>query len=161
MADANPMDLMGSFDTENDAKSDPLVPQGSFIGRVTKAAFASNGESLVLSVALNENGKMCTDGETPVDGITMNFFIRLPIASHKGIKTASGKQDKWQWEVNSLAKAAKDLMVDLATPEKIKGIVETAVLVGMDVTLAVEVDEYMGNIRNQVRSVKVRNSTGI
>jgi hypothetical protein len=111
------MVITEDFDTEAEYKPVPLIPKGKYHANVTQVAFDPENQIIVWTVTFNENeGRVKLDGESPVDGSTMNFKNWLPLPGDEKAMTKTGSQTKRQAKINMLQDFAKDMKIDMRTP---------------------------------------------
>jgi len=142
------------FNVDEEAMDEPLVPDGTYNGSVTSVKFYPEGQNIKFYITLADNGGMCTDGETPVDGAIMPLTVWLPRSGDKDEMTKSGRQTKYQWKVNNMKKVANKLGISLNTPDQIMDAINNSEWVGIEVSCKVSTNEYEGNITNQVDSAE-------
>lgn len=143
-----------NFDVDEEYTEDPLVPDGTYNGSITSVKFYPEGQNIKFYITLADNGGMCTDGETPVDGATVPLTIWLPRAGDKDEMTKSGRQTKHQWKINTMKKVAGKLGISMNNPDQIDEAITNSEWVGIEVSCKVSTNEYEGNINNQVDSAE-------
>jgi hypothetical protein len=148
--------LNTTFNLENDYHEDPLVPAGNYYATVSGVSIDGEKYAIVWKLVLQGNGAVMSDGETEVEGSTLFFRNWLPRPGDEVEMTSTGRTTKFQSKVNQLAKFAKNMGLNMNTPQAIQEAVENAEWIGMDVLASVTTSEYQGTIRNEVsRLVKV------
>jgi hypothetical protein len=143
-----------NFNVDEEAMDEPLVPDGTYNGSITNVKFYPEGQNLKFYITLSDNGGTCTDGETPVDGATIPLTVWFPRAGDKDEQTKSGRQSKHQWKVNNIKKVASKLGITMNTPDQIMDAIANSEWVGIEVSCKISVNEYEGNINNQVDSAE-------
>lgn len=146
--------IEGDFNVEDDYKPDPLIPQGTYHGSVTNVKFNSQEQTIVWDFCLNNNGGLLSDGETPVDGSTIQFKNWLPKEIDKTEMAKNGRSTKWQSKINMLHQFAEGLGIQMADGRQILGAIADQIWVGMDVDLDIKISEWQGKFRNEVGRVK-------
>jgi len=156
MTDESGFDSVVDFNLGEDAKAEPLVPAGNYTGNVTSVKFYPDGPNITFYVTLEGNGGVCSDGETPVDGANVPFKVWLPKAEDKDELTKSGRYTKFQWKVNNMQKVSDALGIDLGDKDAIRAGIEGAEWVGLEVVAKVVINEYEGNVSNQIDSMSLQ-----
>ena len=114
------MVITENFDTEAEYKPVPLIPKGKYHANVTQVAFDPENQIIVWTATLNDNeGRVKLDGESPVDGSTLNFKNWLPLPGDEKVMTKTGSQTKRQAKINMLQDFAKEMKIDMRTPTAI------------------------------------------
>jgi len=142
------------FNLENDFLPDPLVPQGTYKGHITKTTFSDDSQCLTLSVTLDGNGGYCNDDSTDIDGSVVTMRVWYPKEGDRDTMTGSGRQTKWQWKVNQIGKVAKALGINLNTREDMKSAVDAGDWIGTEVEAKVTIEEYNGEYSNSINAIK-------
>lgn len=149
-------DVSTDFNLEQDFKMEPLVPNGTYSGNVIGVEFKADKANIQWKVALDGNGGFMSDGETPVDGVTLFFNNWLPKKGDESTMSASGRATKFQNKVNQLAKFAKGMNLDMNTMQIIKDAIDNGEYIGLAVKVAVSTSEYpagSGNMKNDVTNM--------
>ena len=141
------------FNTEQDAKESPLIPEGTYHGSVTNVKFDPEKQAIVWSVTLADNGGNCTDDETLIDGATLTYNNWLPRKDDKDTPTKSGRSSKFQAKMNMLKEFATKMNVDMGTPEEIFENIENAEWVGLACDVRVSIREWEGSIFNDIQKM--------
>lgn len=142
-----------SFDLDEDAIPEPLIPQGNYSGSVVGVTVDGEKHSINWKVTLNGNDGVMSDGETPLDGATVYFRNWLPKPGDENEMTASGRNNKRQSKINQLAKFATQMGVNMRTPAAIMEACDSGEWVGMDVIVTIGISEYpvgSGSFKNDV-----------
>lgn len=143
-----------NFDVESEFKPEPLIPNGIYAGTVSQFTFDSEKSSLVWQITLSGNDGVMSDGETPVDGSTVFFRNWLPRPGDENEYTKNGKGTKRQSKINMLKQFMSKMKVDISTPQKIAQAIEEQTFVGLEVKATIEITEYQGVVRNEVRKLE-------
>ncbi len=142
------------FNVEDEYKPNPLIPQGTYHGVVTKVTYSPAQSCIVWDFCLHDNGGAMNDGETPIDGAHVFARNWLPKPGDENIMTASGRNTKRQSKINMLKDFENALGIDMSTPQKIAVALTEQQWLGIEADLEVVVDEYMGKFRNNVNKVR-------
>ena len=59
------------FNVEDEYRPDPLIPAGTYHAAVTRVVFDVEQQAIVWHFVLHDNGGMMSDGNTGVDGATV------------------------------------------------------------------------------------------
>ncbi len=143
------------FNFEEDAKLPGLVPNGTYHGAITGVNYDDEKKAIVWTVALNGNGGMCTDDETPIDGNTLTFTNWLPRPGDDKERTSSGKQTKRQAKINMMAEFMKKMQFTQTTVGEVLESVQNAEFVGTDVDVQVGCREWQGSMFNEIQRMFV------
>jgi hypothetical protein len=146
----------GDFNLEEEYKPDPLIPQGTYHGNVTKVIVDPERSAIVWSITLVDNGGVLSDGETPVDGSSINFSNWLPKPGDESVMTATGRSTKRQSKINQLKKFADKNDLDMSTPKAIMEHIQNGDWIGMEVDVTVTLREYEGRVFNDCRDLTIR-----
>ena len=143
------------FNFEEDAKLPGLVPNGTYHGSVTGVSYDDEKKAIVWTVALNDNGGMCTDDETPIDGNTLTFTNWLPRPGDDQERTSSGKQTKRQAKINMMAEFMKKMQLPQTTVGEVLEAIQNAEYIGTDVDVQVGCREWQGSMFNEIQRMFV------
>jgi len=152
-ADMNDFTGLGAmdFDVNAEYKPDPLVPNGSLLGNVTNVIFNGKAGCITWSVALADNGGYCSDGETPVDGVTLVYNNWLPKPGDESEYSKNGKSTKRQSKINMMKDFSEHMKIDMSTPHKIAEAIQNSAWVGIAVRCDVNITEHKGKFRNEIK----------
>jgi len=142
------------FNLEDEYKADPSVPTGTYFANVTKVWFDSEKNTICWKLVLDGNEAVMSDGETPVDGVSLTYKNWLPNPGDENTPNSSGKSTKRQTKINMLKRFADDLRVDMSTPQMIQDALLNHEWVGIRCVLVVSLREYEGKIFNDIKSIK-------
>ncbi len=145
------------FDLEDEYKEAPLCPTSQYFGNVIGTSIDNEASAIVFKIALDGNGGVMSDGETPIDGSHHYFRIWLPRKGDDKTLTKSGRQTKRQWKINNMKKCADKLGISMNTPQEIVTAVEEQDWIGLPVIASISIDTYEGDTRNVVDKM-VRNT---
>jgi len=148
---------VGDFDLGSDVKPEPLIPQGKYTGSITKTKLSDDSSRMLVMVALNNNEGLMSDGETPIDGQVITYFVYFPMEADKARVSKTGKST-YQWKINNLSKVAKSLGLHQAnTFADFQQVVQEAKLVGQDVVASISIEPHYqtGVPENRVASIAV------
>jgi hypothetical protein len=147
-----------NFNVEDEYKADPLVPNGTYHGVVTKVSFVPATCSIIWSICLHDNGGVLSDDETPIDGAYVMYVNSLPRPGDEDLMTPSGKSTKRQWKINALSEFSKILDIDMSTPPVILQALEEGIWIGIEVDVDVAIEEYKGKFNSKVKLGGIRKS---
>ena len=160
--EAGALNLDTDFDLPSDAKPDPLIPSGKYTGSITKVGVVKSErtgrQGVRFTITLSDTGALRSDGETPVDGAKVIFNLWLPMEADKGNRWSDGRE-AWQGMVNSVDRAAKSLQVNMDSPGAISSAIANNEWIGKDVLADVQITEFEGQHRNEVKSLAARVDT--
>lgn len=147
---------VADFNLDNDVKIAPVAVDGNYFGAISGGKVDLKSAQVQIEITLSENGGVLSDGETPVDGYRFTHRLFLPKPEDKNNMTASGRETKWQWKVNNMAKFFANIGVNLPTLSAIDQACKDGDLVGIDVKVELTTEEYNGELKNNLRSVALR-----
>ena len=145
-------DISTDFSLSDEYKEDPLVPTGTYKGNVTNVTFDPDQMAIVWDVVMEGNEGTMSDGETLIDGQVLFFRNWLP---RKGDEDIAGKRggNKRQTKINMLKKFAEKMDISMDTPTIIAEAIENTDWIGIPVLAKVSINEYEGNISNQINNM--------
>ena len=142
---------MTDFNLEEEYKADPLIPGGKYSAHCTKAEFNSKEKTIIFEWTLAENGGVCSDGETPVDGRKLWSRVWLPRPGDDVEMTKDGRSSKRQAKINMMAQFSQRLGIDMSTLAKLTEALENQEWVGLEAVLDISTREWEGKISNEVK----------
>jgi hypothetical protein len=162
-------DMVGidsDFNVEAEWKPIPLVPNGTYHGAVTDVKFNPELQSIQWQVTLNENGGLCNDGETPVDGTQHTYNNFLPKPGDENTPDRSGRGSKRQAKINMLKQFADNLKVNMNTKELIAKAIVNKEWIGIAVDAKIKIEEFKdavtkigtGRFKNEIERLVQRTS---
>lgn len=143
------------FNLDTDVKIPGLVPDGTYHANVVSVAYDAEKACIIWKVALTENGGLCSDDETPVDGTTHEFKNWLPKAGDENERTTSGKQTKRQAKINMLGEFMAKMQLKEKTAGEILEAVENAEYVGLEIDVKLSTREWNGSVFNDIQKMYV------
>jgi len=155
--DLGSMDAFDSdFNVDSDYKPTPIAMGGTYNGNVTGVKLDPKHACVVWDVSLADNdGAVCNDGETPVDGIQLSYRNFLPKANDKNELNKRGIP-KFQSKINMLKQFSEGMEINMNTFDEIKEAIENAEWIGIPVTVKVSVDSYQGRPLNRIDNMTAR-----
>ena len=144
------------FNLEEEYKPTPLVPGGRYLGNITGVKYVQEDETVLWEVVLDENGGVCNDGETPVDGVKLFTRNWLPKVGDECEMTKDGKMNKRQAKVNMLKRFQDDMKIDMNSKSIILSSIQNQEWLGAAVLLDVGVREYEGRFFNEIKRMHAR-----
>jgi hypothetical protein len=142
---------MADFDSEAEYKPTPLIPKGQFFGNVTKVAYNKEDVTIDWNVAFEGNGEEFTlqDGETPLDGSTINYRNWLPKPGDEKELTKTGRQTKRQAKVNMWQDFKKDMRImNAGTSQQILEAIANQDWLGLRVKVTIGFRTFEGRVFN-------------
>lgn len=146
--------IESDFNVEDDFVPEPLIPMGTYHGSVVNVKFSPSDQTIVWTFCLANNGGLMSDGETSVDGVTIDFKNWLPKEEDKAAMAKNNRQTKWQSKINMLHNFAEGIGIVMKDGAQILGAIADSTWVGMDVDLDIKITEWQGKFRNEVGRVK-------
>lgn len=144
-----------SFDVEEEYKTSPLVPAGTYEGFTTNVQFLTADNALAWDVTLKaDNDVLMSDNEMPVNGNVMVYKNWFPKSGDETTRTKTGKMTKRQAKINMISDFSKKMRINMNSPEAIIDAVSNAEWIGLEVIVVVEVREYEGRLSNQIKEMK-------
>lgn len=141
----NPVDT--SFNLEDEYKPEPLITSGNYRGNVISVVL---DKAIVWKVALDGNGGVMSDGETPIDGSHQFFRNWLPKPGDENEPTKDGRSNKRQSKINMLKSFADGMKINMNSPAIIAETIANQDWIGLQVMATISISEYMGVVRNQI-----------
>ena len=141
------------FDTDKEYKPSPLVPGGRYRGSVYAVKYNPKDNTIDWEIALNNNGGVCSDGCTPIDGVHVDYRNWLPNVGDENEMTKKGKTTKRQAKINMLKDFADNMKLGNLTSARIKEALQNMEWVGREVFAVVTISEYQGRFFNRVDSM--------
>lgn len=138
------------FDLQDEYKPEPLVPGGNYRGNVIGVVFMLEQNAIVWKVALDNNGGLMSDGETPIDGSHHHYRNWLPKPGDEDEPTKDGRSNKRQSKINMMKRFADGMNINMDTPSIIADALTGQDWVGIPVMITLSINEYMGTTRNQI-----------
>jgi hypothetical protein len=150
----NPTDptdeLDTSFDLEDEYKPEPLLSSGNYRGNVIGVTYDGEKSAIVWQVALDGNGGVMSDGETPIDGSHHYYRNWLPKPGDEDEPTKDGRSNKRQSKINMLKRFADEMKINMNTFPIILESITDQDWIGLEVITTISINEYMGTTRNQI-----------
>jgi hypothetical protein len=150
------MSFETDFNVEEEFKPEPLIPNATYHGAVTKVVYSPGTSTIDWTVTLHDNGGLMSDGETPVDGATIIYKNWLPKAGNEHEMTKNGRSTKRQSKINMLKQFAEDMKIGMGTPEIIRNSLLDQLWLGIEVDVVVSSRTWEGKIFNDVKKMKAR-----
>jgi len=145
-------DLNTSFDLDEEAIAEPLIPNDVYNGAITKVEINPEQNSLNWTITFNDNeGAVMNDDETPVDGSILVFKNWFPKAGDENIMASNGKMNKRQSKINMLKRFAEEFGVNLNSPQEIAEAIANSEWIGKEVIATVTAREWNGQISNEIK----------
>jgi len=138
------------FSLEDEYKPEPLTPGGNYRGNVISVVFATEQNAIVWKIALDNNGGLMSDGETPIDGSHHQYRNWLPKPGDEDEPTKDGRSNKRQSKINMLKRFADGMKINMDTPAIIAESLTNQEWIGIPVMVTLSINEYMGITRNQI-----------
>ena len=148
------------WDLDDEYKEDPLLPIGTYLGVISGAELKAKSAQFTVHIENNGPDKVCSDGETPVDGATLRYNLWLPQQGDESESTPSGRSTKRQYKINAMKKFFSSMQMPINTLGDLKEAIENTTFLGLPVLVEVELDSYQGEVRNNVRRMTLAPSDG-
>lgn len=143
--------------TSDDVVENPLLPDNTYDGAISKCEVNLAKSYLRFSVTLNGNeGLYMTDGDTPADGAVVDYTIWLPKIGDEKEPTASGRGNKKDSKIRSFFTSMKLLQLtdQVSSPSDLIEMMQGGELTGLDVSVSTKVSEWNNNVFNQVSTLQ-------
>lgn len=148
-----PVALDTDFDLEEEYKPEPLIPGGNYRGNVIAVVYEAEQHSIAWKIALDGNGGVMSDGETPIDGSHQYFRNFVPRPGDEIEMTKDGRQTKRQSKINMMARFAERMKINMNTPQIIAESITNGDWIGIPVIASIVLNEYLGVTRNQINTM--------
>ena len=139
------------FDLEAEHKDTPLIPQGTYYANVIATVFDPEAQTIEWTFTLADNGGLMSDGETPVDGVSIPAKNWLPKPGDENELTKSGKMTKRQAKINMLFEFLKNMGCVEKTAAEIEKALNNSEWIGKRAKLTVGVRMFEGRMFNEVK----------
>jgi len=153
MSETKSYDANLDFNLTEDYKEPGLIPDGTYHANVTSVVFDREKSCFTWKVTLAENGGVCTDDETAIDGNTLEFKNWLPKPGDEKEMTASGRMTKRQSKINSLAKFMKKMQLKEETVPQILEAIDNAEYIGLEVDINIGTKVFNDTTFNEVKDM--------
>ena len=94
-----------------------------------------------------------SDGNTGVDGATVQYRNWLPRPGDENELTSNGRSTKRQSKINMLQQFSNNLGINMSTPEKIITAMAEQEWIGLEADLVISTREWDGKFFNDVKKV--------
>jgi len=141
------------FNVRDEYKPDSLLLNGSYYCNVTKVVFDPKQSAIVWTGVIVNSDRAMSDGESPADGVTIQWRNWLPKPGDELEPTKDGKTNKRQSKINMLEAYQRKLQIDMSTPQIIAQSLLEQTWLGLEVIVEVAVTEWEGRPRNEVKRV--------
>ena len=149
-----PMDL-DPFDVETEFVSDPLVPDGTFKGLITKVELKPDNGILEFTVVLEGNeGINCSDGITPIDGKTSRYAVWLPQKGDELVKSKFSALTVRQDRIRAIKKFSDKMNIHIGNAEDIIKAIEDQEWISIPVLVSIKSKPYEGVLYNQIKKME-------
>lgn len=139
-----------SFDVESEYKPEPLVIGGNYFGNIKDVKLDSEKSRIIFTIVLDGNDEVtCSDGETPVDGIEIDSSVWLPRPNDKNEMNKKGTMSKYQSKINMMKQFMDRTGLDISSFDAIKGHIDDADWIGIEVVGKVTVEVWEGRQFNR------------
>ena len=142
------VDLGMDFNLEEDVLPVPLIPGGHYEAVVQTVSYDQEKFAIVWQLGLQNNGGMCSDDETKIDGKVLYYRNWLPRPTDDDQK----KQNK----LRMLKKFAEKMEIDFNTSIAIMTAINESTLMGKEVRCEIAVKEYpqgSGEFSNEIKNM--------
>jgi len=140
-----------NFNLDENVSETALVNPGEYFGSIIETTLNDESNFIKFKISLNNNEGMCmSNGETPVDGVHLDYLIWLPKPGDEEEMIKSGRETKANWKLKNLKKA----LTAIQAPQKAWLDIKEAILNGewngLDIKVLTSINEYNGEVREQV-----------
>lgn len=144
-----------AFDLNSEYVQDPLIPDGTYKGTITKVELKTDAGTLEFTVLLQGNeGIYCVDGVTPVDGKTSRYTVWLPVKGDELIKSQFSSLTKRQDKIRSIKKFSEKMKINMGTDKEIKQSIDSQEWLFVPVIASIKSRPYEGVLYNQVKKME-------
>ena len=149
-----PMDLE-PFNVETEFVVDPLVPDGTYKGLITKVELKTENGILEFTVALEGNeGINCSDGITPIDGMTSRYALWLPQKGDELIKSKFSALTVRQDRIRAIKKFSEKMGIIIGNAQDILLAIEKQEWLSIPVFVSIKSKPYEGILYNQIKKME-------
>jgi len=141
------------FSLSDEYKPPSLIPKGRYEGNVVGVTYSKVKRAIIWKVTMEGNPGVCSDGETPVDGIQLVYNNWLPKPGDDREFTKDGRMTKRQVKINMMKDFADAMKINMDSPAIIAEQIAEATWVGLRVVCEVGISEYQGRVRNDINSM--------
>lgn len=146
------------FNVSAEYVPDPLVPDGTYKGIITKVEKQSELGAVKITIQLQGNEGCCSDGNTPIDGKQSDYTLWLPKKGDELIKSQFSNLTKRQEAIRGIKKFADKMKIKVESEKDIEDAVTNNRWISLPVLAKVKSRTYNGNIYNQVKSIEALTS---
>lgn len=138
------------YDIDGEYKPEPLCANGNYDGHVTKVSYLAGKYMITWEATLEGNGGLQSDGNTPVDGSRHIFRLLLPKPGDQDEMESNGRVNKRQGKINRMKKFYAGMQIPSPSGAEAARAIQEGDWVGIPVKVTLSINEYMGEVRNQV-----------
>jgi hypothetical protein len=142
------------FSIEDEWKPTPLIPNGRYNANVTEVKFDEKEQALRFTFCLADNGGVMSDGETPIDGVTIVSSVYFPKSGDEKEMTKDGKQTKRAGKISMMKQFGDKMKINLNSPKAIIQALTNQEWVGISAMLTIGTREWEGRVFNDIKDVK-------
>jgi len=152
--DNNDFKFDTDFNAEEEYKIPPIIPPAKYRANVTNVKFDKEKMALVWDlVVVADDYVVMSDGETPVNGVAIQYFNWFPKEGDENERTKSGKMSKRQAKINMISDFQKKMRINMNSPKAIIDAVQNAEWIGLGVIIDVVARVWESRISNQINSM--------
>ena len=148
-------DPLEGFNVANEYVADPLMPDGTYKGIITKVELVPDLMIVKFTVELQGNeGLFCTDGVTPIDGKSGRYTLWL---IKKGDELLPGKFSpaltRRQETIRSIKKFSDSMGISIGTEKDIVEAIQDQKWLSIPVFAKVKSKASEGQIYNEIKKL--------
>lgn len=148
------IDSLESFDLSREYVPDPVIPDGLYKGIITKVTNHSESKRIDIVVQLTGNdGKLCTDGITPVDNSTCRYTLWLPKIGDELIPSTFSSLTKRQDAIRAIKTFADNLGIKIKNEKDIEEAITMQTWISMPVLAKIKSRMYEDKIYNSIKTL--------
>ena len=138
---------------EDEYKPTPLIPQGYYHGSITNVDYDPVSMTIKWTIALQGNDGLKSDGETPIDGSSLDYTNWLPVAGDENERTKKGTMTKRQAKINMLYDFITGMKLEVSTLSALLEKISYSEYIGRDVTAKIGLRQWEGRTFNSIEKL--------
>ena len=148
-------DPLEGFNVANEYVADPLLPDGTYKGIVVKVDLLPDIMVVKFTVQFQGNeGLVCTDGITPIDGKESTYTLWLPKKGDECVKSQFSSLTKRQEAIRGIKKFSDAMDISIGTDKDISEAINDQKWLSIPVFAKVKSRAADGNIYNQIKKLE-------
>ena len=143
------------FNVETEFVADPLVPDGTFKGLITKVELKPENGILEFTVTLEGNeGIYCSDGVTPIDGKISRYALWLPRKGDELLKSKFTALTVRQDRIRAIKKFSNKMNIIIGNDQDILLAIERHEWISIPVLASIKSRPFGGVLYNQIKKME-------